>query len=432
MLRSTILIYLIFSFIFTPVFTQPAQAAARKKSFVVLPVHEGKVPDKQLLRLRYKIQDYFLKSRKVSLIPHSKVVDYFNRNTENNLTQTEGDKLFTFLEDEYYSGSMQKSLEALIKIEELHKTNPGTNASLFKGYLFATLIHIFYQHPKKAFEAAKKAAALNLSVNELNEYLYPPTLRKVYQKAHKHVMANWNTKWLNIHVKGNKEQPIFLNGMYRGYARSLKIEVPSDHAQYVSAGNSTHSAVVIVAKEGKEITVAAKSIDKKLNKNFEPVGLKKDNDRMLSFNSLMLAEHVHADQIVLFELFEYENFARLVVKVVDVDLNKITKPKNIDIVDINEDANTAASIAVDFASNLSQRDFFEPSEVTQVDSTPVIVGDRGKKKSFFKKPIGMVLIGAVVVGAATAIAVGATAGGSSGSGVTNTSVTGPLPTVPGN
>lgn len=405
--------------------------AASTKNIAVVEVFE-KSPSKKSINIRKQLEKSLSQSTKIRVIPAEKVAAYFNKLVIPREEMTQGDNRFLQAERHFLNFELNEAKVLLAKsLSELQK-RPGIHDALIKAHLLKTQIAQQQRKSLKAIKATEKAIALDVSRKGLASYDYPPKLRRYYKKIYKQYIRENKLIDLTIHVRGRKNLPIYVNGRYRGNGPTLMIKVPENGTQQlITAGNSLKAPVLKVMSKDladQQIKITGKNRYSGHRNKEKSVGLKQTKSKALVQEAVWLGTGIDADQIVLMQIKELDHLNRMTVKVVDVKNGSASTPKQIDIVDLEEDAATAANVAADFITTLPKTAF------TKVDiaDMPLLIGKK-KSKSILKKPVFWAIVGVVIAGVGVGAALGLSGGGGSSGGssdATATSVSGPTPQAP--
>lgn len=178
-----------------------------------------------------------------------------------------GDLCYEQAENSFLNFELDQASTAVDECLADFEKNPGISGGLFKAYLLKTQIAFERGQANIATENTQKAIALNLSTSSLNENDYSPKLRRFYeQELQKYKTANPIVN-LTIEVKQNKEAPVYINGLLRGYGPQLVVPIAANELQIVLAGtNPMNSATKVITKENKTIHIANKDKTEKPKK----------------------------------------------------------------------------------------------------------------------------------------------------------------------
>lgn len=423
MKKAALIVYLVFYLLFSPLMSDFCLAQTSTQKRIVFVQTFDEAPSHELDELRGKIEKYLSTASDITIIPAPDVVAYFGDQKKSFLTK--GDRLYYQAEDLYYSFTPEKSY-GLIKaaIDELKK-HPGVNGNLVKAYLLKAQVEWYLNHPGDAHESLLSAISNNLGQEELSDFYYDPKMRHFYSKAYKEFLQNHEIITLNIHTHRSKKSPIYVNGILRGQSPQISIKVPADQIQWVSTGNDPEAPLVAVSNQKKiTITVGQNVFNEG---KIQLVGFKNDTTSNLVQKSFGLGSFSGADYVILLGKENFENGQRVSISAVNVRKYRMTDTKIIETHDLGKSYKSVASVAGDFIMSLDSKNSLV-QEQAEAATTPVAPK---KSKSFFKKPVGKIVLGALLVGTVAAVAVGV-AGSSGGASISSASISGPVPSVPAN
>jgi len=383
-----------------------------KETLAVVEIHNG-IASKDLSALRGKLERRFMEARKLQLVPAEKIMAYFQGDKDTGGALTEGDRLVNDAETHFLNFEFKEAIAVTDRAASLLQKQPGMRGGLFKASLLKAQAYLELGDTKAAALATEVAIAANVEAEALDTYVYPPKIQSFYKK----VFAAYNnhTKLvdLTVSVRGGKTSDIYINGIKRGQGPRVTIKVPEGALQYVAAGSASVVGATAVKADSGSVTVAGKEAPVQTSIR-RPIGFKNVDRTTLVENVMGLGTSVGAGKVVLMSLSETNLVSRLTVSVVDIARSAVTQEKQIDIVDVSSDGDSAISVAADYIMGLSKGAY---AKVETSQELPVLIGKKKRKMS----PALLGVLGAVVLGAGTGIAL-AMGGGSSGSGDTSTTV----------
>lgn len=373
----------------------PAIAVVQKKQIVVIPVSPTGEEQKNNDLLKQKLDKALVASQLVTLTPSEKVTSYFSKSGIDVSQMTDGDKLLKQAEDHFYNLEFDEAeAVATSAIEELQK-HPGILGGLPKAYLFRAQVQIEQNKKDESIASIDAAILASPNVAELDSLNYPPRFQKLYRGEYKKLMAEQKMIDFKVQVKGGAELPIYINGVKQGEAANEVItKVVSDQPLLLTAGNALYAPVTRVTPTQVLVNATVKGKNEKVAAaptNF--TGFKSEAPGALAEQALWLGRNVEAEQVVLLSLDEHAYLNRMTVTVVDVKSGTVTNPKQIDIVNMNTDSDTAASVASDYITKLTADDF----EKRELAENPLLIGHANR--SLLKKPLFWAIASAVVAAA---------------------------------
>jgi hypothetical protein len=386
--------------------------ASPKEALAVVEIHKG-IASKDLSILRGKLERHLMEARKRQLVPAEKIVAYFQGETDAGVALTEGDHLVNDAETHFLNFEFKEAIAVATRATTLLQKQPGMRGGFFKANMLKAQAHLELGDTSAAATATEMAIAANVEAKALDAYAYPPKIQSFYKKVFAAYSQHTKLVDLTVSVRGGKSSDIYINGIKRGQGPSVTLKVPEGALQYVAAGSISVVGAMAVKADSGSVTVTGKEAPVQLMAR-KPIGFKNADRTTLVENAIGLGAGVGADKVVLLSLSETNLVSRLTVSVVDVTRSAATQEKQIDLVDVSSDGDSATSVAADYITGLSKGAY---AKVETSQELPVLIGKKKHKMS----PALLGVLGAIVLGAGTGIAL-AMGGGSSGSSDTSTTV----------
>lgn len=406
-----------------------------KKEVALVEVFE-EVPTKWGSDFRHKLERNLIQSKKVRVISADKVAAYFNKTIVNDEALTPGDKLYQEAQRLFLNFDLEGAQKIADQaIGELQK-KPGTQGSLIKASLLKAQSALEMNSADIALKATEEAISYNVSAVKLDDYYYAPKFQRFYGKIYSAYISTTPLLDITVYDRGEKDLPVYVNGVLRGYGPTLTIKAPKIARLHIMVGDSPKAPVIRIdageaSREG--VSVVGKKIAVSTSPLRAPIGFKNDSKSSLTDQAIGLGMALSADEVVLIKVDELQYLNRMTLNVVDVKTGAMSPARQIDVVDIEDDLDSAAQVAGKFI------DDWPSSRLAKAEKeadTPVLVGKKksGKSSSFFKKPVAWIVIGTLVIGAGVGAALGMGGGGGGGGGgestTTTTSISGPAPDTP--
>lgn len=386
--------------------------AAPKETLAVVEIYNG-VANKDLSVLRGKLERHLMEARKRQIVPAEKIMAYFQGETDTGGALTEGDRLVNDVETHFLNFEFKEAIAVADRATSLLQKQPGMRGGLFKANMLKAQAHLELGDTNAAATATEMAIAANVEAKALDSYAYPPKIQNFYKKVFVTYTKRTKLVDLTVSVRGGKSSDIYINGIKRGQGPSVTVKVPEGALQYVAAGSASVVGATAVKANSGSVTVAGKEAPVQAMAR-KPIGFKNADRTTLVENAIGLGAGVGAGKVVLLSLSETNLVSRMTVSVVDVTRSAATQEKQIDLVDVSSDGDSATSVAADYITGLSKGAY---AKVETSQELPVLIGKKKHKMS----PALLGVLGAVVLGAGTGIALAM--GGSSGSTPGETSAT---------
>ena len=413
--------------------SSPQTSSGRHRERVAVVEVFTRLPGNDGTLLRRKLEGSLRSSKKVELVSAEDVGNYFRENQFPAEANTEGDRIYLQAQNHFLNLERREAKVLLASaLAELEK-DPGRNGSLVKAHLLKAQMELGEGNTETAVKAMREAVALDASTEELDNYLYPPSLQRFYHKVREEFIKWHSLVDLTVKVRGEKVLPIYVNGVAKGVGPSLTLKVAEDRVQRVSAGGS---AIKVEPSKVDSLGVSVTGKGFSLSPGFGKrlVGFWKSSTAQLTEDAVRLGSSVNAGKVVLMELEKAGVMDRMTLSVVDILSGQIAGMKKIDMVDVEENAESAVGVAAGFITGLSKRESARtevaksPTEGAEAPAPLPVIKKHKEKKSFFKTPIPWIIVGVVVAGAGAGLAFGMGGGHDPDpESTTSVSVSGPAP-----
>ena len=136
--------------------------------------------------------------------------------------------------------------------------NPGVWGSWVRTYLMAASMAEAHNKRAQAAQFMKKAILLNAQIEMPDPNRYSPWFRMRFKQLYHSIQKQYPLIQTNLKIKGaKKETPIFVNGEFKGYGKTVNFLHWTGQMTRASAGGS-HQSEVYTLKAGESLTIKAK------------------------------------------------------------------------------------------------------------------------------------------------------------------------------
>jgi tetratricopeptide (TPR) repeat protein len=375
--------------------------------------------------VREQVEKTLSKSTQVQLIPRDQIVSYYKNKpasferTIATTPKTEADLLYDQVEDLFMGFKNNEAMEHTSQAIAALKQTPGIRNNLLNTYFIMTQIYWELGKQSEARKCLEEAAKLSVDEIDLDDYMWSPNLQAAFNSARVRYAAQNKTTELVVQVKGNKQAPIFVNGIFRGYGPRLALKIATDTPQLVSVGTNPKATPVI--SYGGTLELSDKTSSTKtiagIAKKFE-----------IQTAAVELGQAVGADQVIVVGVLSYKAEPTFQWALFDVKRNVYLKGDTMPFNSSTQDIARAATVVARSVSSPEAAGTYlaqANTTTTTTTQTQKLSAPKAKSKMFI-----YIAAGLVAVGAGTVLAMSLGGGNDSAPSTANIGISGPVADVP--
>lgn len=347
------------------------------------------------------------------LISKNKISQEINLGTMNTDLAVEGDILYKKAIDFYLNFKFKESLSLLDEAIEAYQKNPGIQSGFWKTYLLKSQILSQSGKRKESLINLKIAIQLDLLKNSIDDKFFSPSIRYLYKVTKRNLIKNLKVVNVDVQIKRNRKEAIYLNGNYIGNGPILQIPVVEGREFKIQAGyliSQKPKSYTASLNKPLRIKLYARNPKGQNSKNGQIAIKTKTFDKAID-RSLLVGYNLNAKKVILLSLNKSGVINRLKIAVLDPRSKKMSFVKTFTLSNGKKNIELVSRYAQNFILTKSK---FINEKYADYENEIVVV----KRKKI--SPVVIGVISAVAIGGIVGVVMGLSGGSSSSSGTTTT------------